>query len=57
MGMKFFCGELEEKEHYTRSEYIKILKDNGFTNVKTYSVFPNIYQPQLIYAEYYEPEI
>ena len=56
MGMKFFCGELGEKEHYTRSEYIKILKDNGFTNVKTYSVFPDIYQPQLIYAEDYEPE-
>lgn len=43
------------KRCYSKSEIINILKDCGWDKVKSYSVFPSIEAPQLIYADTYMP--
>lgn len=51
MDWKNICGRC-----YSKAEINDILMEAGLNNVKYYSVFPNIQETQLVYAQGYEPE-
>lgn len=47
-------GDKKETGHFTKSEVETIINNNGFKNVKLYSVLPNLVFPQFIIADGYE---